>query len=324
MLDDVTAWQFKVAQPGSEYCVQPGSPRLLDRVREAIRLRHYSIRTEQTYLDWIRRFILFHGKRHPAELGKSHVETFLSHLALSRNVAAATQNQALNAIVFLYRNVLQQELGWMDDVVRAKKPARLPLVFTQREVQTILAQLDGVRWLMASLLYGSGLRLLECLRLRVKDVEFERRCIIVRDGKGGKDRVTVLPDRLAEPLAHQIQRVKVLHEQDLAAGFGAVYLPYALERKYPNASREFSWQYVFPASKRSVDPRSGIERRHHIDETVLQRAVRHAIRGAGIGKPGSCHTLRHSFATSLLENGYDIRTIQELLGHSDVSTTMIY
>ena len=299
-------------------------PRLLDRVRDAIRVRHYSIRTEQAYVDWTRRYILFHGKRHPSEMGRVQVEAFLSYLAVSGNVAASTQNQALSAILFLYKHVLGQELGWMEDVVRAKKPARLPVVFTRDEVDAIITRLDGVRWIMAMLLYGSGLRLLECLRLRVKDMDFERRCLTVREGKGGKDRVTVMPDRVIEPLKLQIERVRALHAEDVAKGYGRVYLPHALDRKYPEANRMLAWQYVFPAARRAVDPRSGIERRHHLDESVLQRAVKNAIRAAGIQKPGNCHSLRHSFATHLLEDGYDIRTIQELLGHSDVSTTMIY
>ena len=299
-------------------------PKLLDQVRDLIRLKHYSIRTEQAYLGWIRRFILFHHKRHPKEMGKTEIETFLTYLAVQENVAASTQNQAMNAILFLYRHVLKQDLGWLEDVTRAKRPARLPVVLTVPEVQAVLARLDGQHWVMASLLYGSGLRLMECLRLRVKDLELTRRELIVRDGKGSKDRITLLPDKLIQPLQTQLERVKVIHQQDLQQGFGAVYLPYALERKYPNANREWAWQYVFPADKRSIDPRSGVERRHHLGETALQQAVRNAVRQAGIDKPASCHTLRHSFATHLLVNGYDIRTVQELLGHKDVRTTMIY
>ncbi|MDQ2695160.1 MAG: integron integrase [Pseudomonadota bacterium] len=299
-------------------------PRLLDRVRDAIRRKHYSIRTEHAYLAWIRRFILFHQKRHPADMGKPEIEAFLTHLAVRGNVAASTQNQALCAILFLYKEVLDTPVEWLDGVTRARKPARLPVVLTPDEVRAILARLDGSRWLMAALLYGSGLRLMECLRLRVKDLEFSRREITVRDGKGQRDRVTMLPASLIEPLQRHLHRVKALHEQDLAEGFGAVYLPFALERKYPNAPREWSWQYVFPACKRSVDPRSGIERRHHLAETVLQHAIKQAVRDAGIAKPASCHTFRHSFATHLLEKGYDIRTVQELLGHRDVRTTMIY
>jgi integron integrase len=299
-------------------------PRLLDQVREVIRRLHYSIRTEQAYVDWIRRFILFHGKRHPAEMGAAEVEAFLSHLAVKANVASSTQNQALNAIVFLYRHVLKKELGWLDDIQRAKKPARLPVVFTQAEVRAVLHRLERSPWLMANLLYGAGLRLMECLRLRVKDLDFERRQIIIREGKGNRDRITMLPDRLSEPLKSHLEKVATLHQKDLSEGFGAVYLPFALEKKYPNADREWGWQYVFPASKRSIDPRSGVERRHHLDPTVLQRAVKQAVRAASLVKPGSCHTFRHSFATHLLENGYDIRTVQELLGHKDVRTTMIY
>lgn len=299
-------------------------PKLLDQVREAIRVRHYSIRTEQAYVGWIKRFIFFHGKRHPGDMGKAEISAFLSHLAVKGKVAASTQNQALNAILFLYREVLKRDVGWLDEVERAKKPSRLPVVFTPSEARKILALLPKDKWVMASLLYGSGLRLMECVRLRVKDVDFHYRQITVRDDKGRKDRVTVLPKKLVEPLQVQLETVKTLHQQDLKEGYGAVYLPYALEKKYPNANREFGWQYVFPASKRAIDPRSGVERRHHLSETALQQAVKNAIRKAEINKPGSCHTFRHSFATHLLENGYDIRTIQELLGHKDVNTTMIY
>lgn len=297
---------------------------LLDRVREAIRTRHYSIRTEESYIRWIREYILFSGKRHPAELGAEEVAAFVSHLAVKRHVAASTQNQALSALLFLYREVLDQPIEWVDDVERAKKPKRLPVVFTTDEVKAVLGRLRAEMWLMASLLYGSGLRLMECVRLRVKDVDFAQLQIVVREGKGEKDRVTMLPSPLVEPLRRQLERARALHEADIREGFGRVYLPYALARKYPHAEREWSWQYVFPASKRSIDPRNGREQRHHIAETALQKAVRAAIRAAGIPKPGSCHTLRHSFATHLLEAGYDIRTIQELLGHADISTTMIY
>lgn len=300
------------------------APRLLDQVREKIRVKHYSIRTEKSYVEWIKRFILFHDKRHPASMGGPDVEKFLSHLAMDRNVAASTQNQALAAILFLYREVLKIELPWLDDMQRAKKPSRLPVVLTRAEVRGVLSHLDGMMGLMAALLYGSGLRLMECVRLRVKDVEFDYKQIVVRDGKGGRDRVTMLSANLIEPLKQQIERARVLHEQDLREGFGAVYLPFALERKYPNAPREWGWQYLFPATHRTVDPRTNIERRHHIDEKRLQRAMKNAVRAASIHKPASCHTLRHSFATHLLENGYDIRTVQELLGHQDVSTTMIY
>lgn len=308
-----------VATPAAER-----RPRLLDEVRDAIRRRHYSIRTEQAYIQWIRRFILFHGKRHPDSMGKAEVEAFLTHLAVDGRVAASTQNQALNAILFLYRQVLHRELDWLSGVTRAKRPARLPVVLTREEVSAVLVELDGVRWLMAALLYGCGLRLMECLRLRVKDLEFSRRQLIVREGKGAKDRITVLPERLIEPLALHLDKVRVLHQRDLRAGYGEVWLPHALERKYPAANREWAWQYVFPAGNLSRDPRTGVRRRHHLDESTLQRAVKEAVRRAGIHKQASCHTFRHSFATHLIEAGYDIRTVQELLGHSDVRTTMIY
>jgi integron integrase len=287
-------------------------PRLLDQVREAIRVKHYSMRTEKAYVDWVRRFILFHNKRHPAEMGAHEVERFLSHLAVEGNVAASTQNQALCALVFLYREVLGQELGWLDEMQRAKKPARLPVVLTPAEARAVLVRLDGRYWLMASLLYGAGLRLMECVRLRVKDVDFEYRQITVQDGKGQKDRATMLPHSVIEPLKAHLAKVKAIHEQDLAAGFGKVYLPFALARKYPYAGREWAWQYVFPASHRSLDPRSGKERRHHLDEKALQRAVKKAVREAGLAKPASCHTLRHSFATHLLESGYDLRRRHDL------------
>jgi integron integrase len=300
------------------------SPRLFDRIRDRLRFKHYSIRTEHTYLHWIRRFVLFHGKRHPRELGGPEVEAFLTDLAVSRNVTAATQNLALSAILFLYREVLEIELPWLDDIQRAKKPARLPTVLTSREVSDLLAQMEGVTGLMARLLYGTGMRLMECVRLRVKDVDFSMRQIVVRDGKGGKDRVTMLPEKLIPPLQDQIRLVRVVHEQDVRAGLGAVYLPDALAVKYPNAALALGWQYVFPAAEISTDPRGGMRRRHHIDEKLIQRRMKRASAGAGIVKPVSPHVLRHSFATHLLEAGYDIRTVQELLGHSDVSTTMIY
>ena len=303
---------------------EPAAPRLLEQVRELIRIRHYSIRTEQAYLQWIRRYILFNDKRHPRELGAAEVTAFLSHLAVQRNVAASTQNQALNAVFFLYRDVLKIELPWLDDLHRAKRSQRLPVVLAREEVKRLLAQMEGTSWLMTSLTYGSGLRLLECLRLRVKDLDFDRCEVIVRDGKGQKDRVTMLPRALVEPLRSHLTRVKVRHEQDVREGFGRVYLPFALERKYPSADREWGWQYVFPSAKRSLDPRSRVERRHHVSPESLQRAVKSAVRASQILKPASVHTLRHSFATHLLESGYDIRTVQELLGHSDVKTTMIY
>jgi integron integrase len=299
-------------------------PKLLEQYRERLRVKHYSLRTEDAYLHWVRRYIYFHGKRHPQEMGGSEVEAFLSHLATEGRVSPSTQNQALAALLFLYREVLEKELPWMDGMVRAKCPARVPVVLTENEVRALLAQLDGTRWLASSLLYATGMRLLEGLRLRVKDVDFERREITVRDGKGGRDRRTMLPERLIEPLRSHLARVKVLHERDLAEGFGEVYLPFALARKYPKAGRSWPWQYVFPAGSRSVDPLDGVVRRHHLDEKVVQRAVSHAARKAGIAKPVSPHVLRHSFATHLLDGGYDIRTVQELLGHKDVSTTMIY
>ncbi|MDA8137367.1 MAG: integron integrase [Desulfobacteraceae bacterium] len=299
-------------------------PRLLEQVRNAIRLKHYSIRTEHAYIDWIRRYIFFHNKKHPSEMDARHITAFLTDLAVNKKVTSSTQNQALCALVFLYREVLNRELGQFTDLAYAKRPAKLPVVYTRDEVKAILIQLEGTTWIMGQLLYGAGLRLMECLRLRVKDVDFGFKQIVVRDGKGHKDRVTMLPEIVIEPLKRHMQKVKHAHDKDLSEGFGMVYLPYALERKYPNANREWGWQYVFPADKRSVDPRSGTEQRHHVTEGVLQRAVKMAIRASGITKPGSCHSLRHSFATHLLEAGYDIRTVQELLGHNDVSTTMIY
>lgn len=308
----------------SSHQVDGSTPRLLDQVREIIRVRHYSIRTEHAYVQWIRRFIIFHGKRHPRDLGEQHVAQFLSDLAVNKNVSASTQNQALNAVLFLYREVLKVDLPWLRNVDRAKKPQRLPVVLTRNEVRQLLANLEGTVWLMAALTYGSGLRLLECIRLRVKDIDFARGELLIRDGKGQKDRVTMLPRNLIDPFRSHIARVHELHERDLKDGFGRVYLPFALDRKYPNADREWGWQYVFPSNKRSIDPRSNMERRHHVDPSVLQRALKQSIRAAQIIKPASVHTLRHSFATHLLESGYDIRTVQELLGHSDVRTTMIY
>jgi len=296
----------------------------LQEAQNLLRRRHFSIHTEDTYLKVIRRFIEFHGKKHPATLGPEAVRQYLSYLALERNVAASTQNVALNALVFLYRDVLGQELGDIGAVERAKRPARLPTVFTQGEVRALLAQLDGTHYLMAALLYGAGLRLMECVRLRVKDVEPDSGQITVRDGKGGKDRVSVFPKTLVQPLAAQLARSRALYDEDVTGGRANVYLPYALEQKYPHANGQWAWQWLFPAERLSVDPRAGVLRRHHLAEDNLQRAVKQAIQKAGIAKHGSCHTLRHSFATHLLENGYDIRTVQELLGHKDVSTTMIY
>lgn len=301
------------------------SPRLLEQLRDRIRFKHYSLRTEQAYVLWVKQYIYFHGKRHPAELGKQAVEAFLSSLAVNRNVAASTQNQALSALLFLYREVLGIDLPWLTEVTRAKKAARLPTVLTREEARALLASLDEPDMdLIVRLLYGTGMRLLECLRLRVKDVDFGRNEILVREGKGNKDRVTMLPSSLAVRLQAHLKWVKAQHEADLAAGYGEVWLPNALAAKYPNAPRTWGWQYVFPASGLSVDPRSGVTRRHHVEDRRVQRAVKHAASRAGIVKPVTPHTLRHSFATHLLEGGYDIRTVQELLGHSDVSTTMIY
>ena len=299
-------------------------PRLLDQVRGKIRLKHYSLRTEQAYSDWIKRYIRFHGKRHPRDMGAGEVEVFLTHLAVEGKVAASTQNQAKSALLFLYKVVLEMELPWLDNVEQAKVPKRLPVVLTREEVHGLLARLQGVHWLVASLLYGTGMRLMEGLRLRVKDVDFSRGEVLVRDGKGFKDRVTMLPQSLKEPLRLQMAQTRALHERDLAAGNGSVYLPFALERKYPSAAREWAWQYVFPAAALSTDPRSGVVRRHHLMDQSIQRALKQAVRDADLAKPATPHTLRHSFATHLLQSGYDIRTVQELLGHADVATTMIY
>lgn len=300
------------------------APRLLDRVRLAVRARHYSRRTERAYVAWTRRYVLFHGKRHPSEMGGAEIQGFLNHLAVRAKVSASTQNQALCAIVFLYRHVLEQEVEWMDGLVRARKPKHLPVVLTPGEAASFLRQMTGVHHLMASLLYGSGLRLLECCRLRVKDLDLERRELTVRDGKGKKDRITLLPTALVEPLRRHLAAVKAMHDRDLAAGHGWVELPMAIEHKYPTAGREWAWQWVFPAARQYTAAETGQKRRHHLHESSLQRAVHDARLRSGISKRFSCHTLRHSFATALLEAGYDLRTIQELLGHSDVATTMIY
>ena len=299
-------------------------PKLLDQVRDVIRRKHFSIRTERTYCDWIRRFILYHGKRHPQEMAEPELTDFLTHLARDGQVAASTQNQALSALLFLYREVLKREIGWLENVQRAKRPTRLPVVLTRAEARRVFLELDATNRLMAGLLYGSGLRLMECVRLRVKDVDFGYLRVTVREGKGGKDRVTMLPVNLAKSLERHLQKVHLQHEEDLECGFGQVYLPNALAKKFRNAAAEWPWQYVFPSSRLSIDPRTGLKRRHHVDETVLQTAIKKAVRAAGITKPATCHTFRHSFATHLLENGYDIRAVQELLGHKDVSTTMIY
>ena len=302
----------------------PPPPKLLDQVRDKIRVKHYSIRTETQYLQWIKRFIFFHGKRHPRDLGAVEVEAFLSHLATEGNVSASTQNQALSALLFLYREVLGVVLPWMDTMVRAKKPQRLPVVLNRSEIALVMERMEGTYSLMARLLYGTGMRLMECCRLRVKDIDFGQREILIREGKGAKDRVTMLPETLILPLQEHLPKRRRLYEDDFAKGMAEVFLPDALARKYPSAASEWAWQYVFPSGSYSVDPRSGHERRHHIDEKLLQRAVKRAVVASGITKLATPHTLRHSFATHLLESGYDIRTVQELLGHSDVSTTMIY
>jgi integron integrase len=302
----------------------PQAPRLLEEVRERLRVKHYSIRTEEQYVQWIRRFVLFHGKRHPRGMGAAEVEQFLTHLAVEGRVSASTQNQAKSALLFLYRHVLGVELEWLGEVTRARSPERLPVVLSETEVRAVLAQMSGVYWLIASLLYGSGLRVMEAVRLRVKDVDPSRREITVRDGKGARDRVTVLPARLVEPLRQHLARVREQHERDLLASHGEVHLPHALGRKYPRAAQTWGWQYVFPSGSLSEDPRSGRVGRHHLDEQLVQRAVKAAVRRTGIAKPATPHTLRHSFATHLLLAGYDIRTVQELLGHRSVETTMVY
>lgn len=300
------------------------APKLFPLIVERLRVKHYSKRTEEAYLQWIKRYILHHGKRHPRDMGASEVEDFLTHLAVARNVSASTQNQAKSALLFLYKEVLELELPWLDNVTQAKAPKRMPVVLNKQEVQALLNRLDGTMWLIASLLYGSGLRVMECLRLRVKDVDFVKREILVREGKGFKDRVTMLPAALVEPLKQHLLKVQAVHDEDLVAGFGEVYMPMALDKKYPNAGREWSWQFVFPSIKRSIDPVTNVIRRHHADEKTVQRAVKKAASAAKITKLATPHTMRHSFATHLLEGGQDIRTVQELLGHADVATTMIY
>jgi len=297
---------------------------MLDQVRNVLRRRHYAYRTEKSYVGWIRKFILFHGKRHPRDMGAAEVEQFLTYLAVERNVTPSTQNQALSALLFLYRHVLEVQLPWMDGITRARKPARLPTVLSVSEVTRVLAHLDGIHALIARLLYGAGLRVLECLRLRVKDIEFERRQIIVRDAKGAKDRVTLLPDAVVPELRTHLQRRRGRHRQDLLAGRGETWLPHALARKYPNAAREWGWQFVFAARTYVYLQENGRHVKFHLHEKAIQGAMRRAVRAANLNKPASCHTLRHSFATHLLEAGQDIRTIQTLLGHKDVKTTMIY
>lgn len=297
---------------------------MVDQIRKAIRVKHYSYRTEQTFIYWIKKFMLFNNKRHPNEMGEKEINRFLTYLAVNRKVAASTQNQALCAILFLYRHVLKKQIGWIDKLERAKNPKIIPVVLSGKEVESVLLQFQAVVWIVVSLLYGSGLRLMEALRLRVKDIDFDYNQITLRDAKGHKDRLSLLPMAVKEPLKKHLQRVKFLHQKDLDEGFGLVYLPYALQRKYPHANSEWIWQYVFPASTRYYDPDDKIHRRHHLHESVVQRAMKSAVHKAGIQKKASCHTLRHSFATHLFENGYDIRTVQELLGHSDVRSTMIY
>lgn len=299
-------------------------PRLLDQLSEALRSRHYSPRTAQTYGHWVRRFIFFHRVRHPAEMGEAEINAFLTHLAVKENVSASTQNQALSALLFLYRHVIGREVGDLGQVIRARRPRHVPVVMTRDEVKAVLAQLNGDKWLMASLMYGAGLRLMECLQLRVKDIDLARCEITIRNGKGGKDRRTMLPQSLRKPLAEHLTGVRRIHERDLAEGWGRVVMPDALDRKYPNAPADWRWQWVFPQLNRWKNARTGQQGRHHVDEGLVQRAVRDAVAGAGLTKRATCHTFRHSFATHLLEGGYDIRTVQELLGHSDVKTTMIY
>lgn len=303
---------------------EPRAPRLMDEVRRRLRVKHYSLRTEQAYAGWVRRFILANGKRHPRDMGGAEVERFLSDLATAGGVSSGTQNQALSALLFLYREVLGVELPWLDKVTRAKRPRRVPTVLAVDEVHWLLAAMEGRPWLIASLLYGTGMRLMECLRLRVKDVDFARHEITVREGKGDKDRRPMLPRALVAPLQREIERAGLLHQHDLAAGFSEARLPHALARKYPDAGRDFGWQFVFASAQRATDPLDGITRRHHFDDAILARALKKARLVAGIAKPLSAHTLRHAFATHLLEAGQDIRTIQELLGHKDVATTQIY
>ena len=315
--------KMSVKKPGLSL-VPVAKPKLLDQLRDALRSRHYSHRTEQTYCQWVKRYIHFHNVRHPAEMAEPEINAFLTHLAVKEKVAASTQNQALSAILFLYRHVLGREVGDLGQVIRARKPSRLPVVLTRDEVKAVLENLSGNKWLMASLMYGAGLRLMERLRLRVQDIDFSRNEILVRDGKGAKDRITMLPMSLKAPLQKHLKTVKAIHERDLAGGWGGVLLPDALDRKYPNAPKEWRWQWVFPQENRWRNAKTGEEGRHHVDESLVQKAVRMAVTRAGLIKRATCHTFRHSFATHLLEGGYDIRTVQELMGHKDVKTTMIY
>lgn len=301
-----------------------GGPKLFEQLHNVLRRKHYSIHTERSYTSWIKHFIGFHHMRHPRTMGKKEIEAFLTHLAVRRKVSSSTQNQAFNAILFLYRDVLEIPLDETLNAVRAKRSARVPVVMSHQEAMKAIHFLKGTYHIVVTLLYGSGLRLMECIRLRIKDIDFEMNCIQVHDGKGKKDRVVMLPEAAKPSLVEHLKQVRALHEHDLEQGNGSVYLPYALERKYPKASIQWGWQYVFPADEVSLDPRSGKTRRHHLHPTTIQKAVKKAVHAAGIHKPVGCHTFRHSFATRLLENGYDIRTVQELLGHKNVNTTMIY
>jgi len=299
-------------------------PKLLDQLSAALRVRRYSRRTEATYCQWVKRYIFFHQVRHPAEMAEPEINAFLTHLAVKQKVSASTQNQALSALLFLYRHVIGREIGDLGDVIRARKPRRLPVVMTREEVKAVLANLTGDRWLAASLMYGAGLRLMECLRLRAQDLDFTRNEVLVRSGKGDKDRITMLPESLKSPLQEHLNKVQLIHQSDLADGWGRVQMPHALDRKYPNAPFEWRWQWVFPQENRWKNTRAGEEGRHHMHETILQRAIKVSVNKAKIVKRVGCHTFRHSFATHLLEAGYDIRTIQELLGHKNINTTMIY
>lgn len=305
------------------YYHTPREKSLISRLRENLRARHYSLKTEKAYISWIRQFVLFHNKRHPLEMDAPEINTFIKYLAVQRNVSSATQNQALCAIVYMYKHVLKKKVGELE-LIWAQKPKRLPVVFTVEEIQKITQQLKGTHWIAGMLMYGSGLRLMECLRLRVKDIDFGFKQITIHDGKGFKDRISTLPEKVIDPLKDHLEKVKQLHDNDLKAGYGSVYVPYALDRKYPNASKLFGWQYIFPAHKFSKDPRTGVERRHHLHSSVMQKVVSQAIKNAGILKHAGCHSFRHSFATHLLQKGYDIRTVQELLGHSNIQTTQVY
>jgi integron integrase len=307
-----------------QHIIDRKKPRLLDQVRQVIRVKHYSLRTEESYISWIKRFIFFHNKKHPIEMGEKEIGQFITHLAKNGRVSASTQNQALCAIVFLYKNVLHKDLNNTISIYWSKRPKKLPVVLSKSEIAEVLKNLKDTHWLIGMLLYGAGLRLSETLQLRVKDIDFSYNQIFVRDSKGEKDRITMLPQKVIPSLKKHLNKVEKIHLEDLKNGYGSVYLPNALERKYPNAKYEFGWQYIFPATRISIDPVSGALRRHHLYDTVIQKAVKQAIRNAGIVKPASCHTFRHSFATHLLESGYDIRTIQELLGHKNLETTMIY